>query len=201
MIQVPEIVRRYYSELIWKVETDDKDLYLTFDDGPTKGVTEWTLDLLKEFDAKATFFCIGKNVEKQPEIFERIKQEGHAVGNHTYDHIKGWTSRNFDYMKSVMKCDDLVQSPLFRPPYGKIKKNQIKGLKERFKIVMWDVLSEDYNPSLSADSCFNKVEKHVGKGSIIVFHDSKKAYKNLQVLLPKVLRYYKNQGYSFKSLE
>ena len=201
MIKVPEIIRSYYPELIWKIHTDNKELYLTFDDGPTKQITEWALDILKEFDAKATFFCIGKNVKKRPDIYERIKQEGHAVGNHTYDHKKGWSSGNFDYMKSVMKCADLVQSHLFRPPYGRIKKAQIKGLKERFKIVMWDVLSEDYNSALSADYCFNKVEKQAGKGSIIVFHDSKKAHKNLQELLPRVLKYYKNLGYSFNSLK
>ena len=200
MIKIPEIVRRYYPELLWKVDTAEKILYLTFDDGPTESITDWTLDLLSDHKAKGTFFCIGKNVKKLPQVYRRILSEGHAVGNHTYDHKKGWESKNFDYMRSVMKCANYVDSELFRPPYGRIKKTQIKSLAKRFKIVMWDVLSEDYNAALSGEKCFEKVLHQSGAGSIIVFHDSKKAAKNLQRTLPMVLEHYGNLGFRFKSL-
>jgi len=189
-----------YSDVLWKVDTKEKELYLTFDDGPTSKVTDLTLDILKDFDAKGTFFCIGKNVKKHPKIFKRISREGHAIGNHTFDHLKGWKTKNSEYVKNVMKCDDLVGSLLFRPPYGKIKRAQINILKEHFKIVMWDVLSEDYNSDLTPKDCFKMVEKQAGRGSIVVFHDSKKASKNLIKALPKILELFKNQGYKFKTL-
>lgn len=200
MMKVPKIVKAYYPNLIWRVESDEKELFLTFDDGPTPYITKWVLDQLRSYNAKATFFCVGKNVKEHPSIFKNILKGGHAVGNHTFDHKNGWNTRSFDYLKSVMKCRNWVDSDLFRPPYGRIKKAQIKGLKDRFRIVMWDVLSEDYNTAISAEKCRNIVLKQAKSGSIIVFHDSKKAYKNLKQTLPYILKHYSNEGYRFSAL-
>ena len=200
MMKIPKIVEAYYSDLLWRVKTDRKELYLTFDDGPTPHVTKWVLDLLNEYNAKATFFCVGRNVKNHPVIYRRILKEGHKIGNHTFDHKNGWHSANYNYLKDVMKCDELVQSELFRPPYGRIKKNQIKRLKSRFRIVMWDVLSEDYNSKHSGDHCAGIVKKQAKSGSIIVFHDSRKAARNLKSALPIVLEHFTGLGYTFRSL-
>ncbi len=200
MMKIPKIVEAYYPHLTWRIETEKKELFLTFDDGPTPYVTKWVLDILKEYKAKATFFCIGKNVKNHPIIFNRILREGHRIGNHTYDHKNGWSTKNFNYIKSVMKCDKYVSSDLFRPPYGRIKKTQIKRLKEHFKIVMWDVLSEDYNQKLSSEKCAEIVNQQAKEGSIIVFHDSRKAMKNLKKCLPLVLENFSRQGYSFRTI-
>ena len=198
MVRIAPIAKKYYPELLWQVDTAEKDLYLTFDDGPTPGVTDWVLDELGKFKAKATFFCLGKNVRQHPEIYERIINEGHAVGNHTYNHPKGWVTANFRYLRSVVKCAEVVQSNLFRPPYGRIKKTQIKALIKQYKIVMWDVLSEDYNTSVNSSYCLKKVLSQAKGGSIIVFHDSQKAMKNLGGLLPQVLQHYTALGYQFR---
>lgn len=201
MMKIPKIVEAYYPNLIWRVKTVERELYLTFDDGPTPYITKWVLDQLGEYNAKATFFCLGKNVKEHPSIYKRILKEGHAVGNHTFDHKNGWNTKSYDYMRNVMKCKNWVDSDLFRPPYGRIKKAQIKRLKERFRIVMWDVLSEDYNSSLSGEKCKNIVLKQAKNGSIIVFHDSKKASKNLKKALPEILKHFSNRGYQFKALQ
>ena len=200
MVRISPIARKYYPELIWSVETDEKVLFLTFDDGPTPHVTDWVLDQLKNYDAKATFFCLGKNVRDQPAIYQRILDRGHAVGNHTFDHAKGWFTPTFAYLKSVLRCEKYVDSTLFRPPYGRIRKSQIRALLDRFRIVMWDVLSEDYNQSASPESCLKKVISQSKSGSIIVFHDSKKAQKNLSQVLPSVLDHFSSQGYVFRAL-
>jgi peptidoglycan/xylan/chitin deacetylase (PgdA/CDA1 family) len=200
MRRVPNIVKRYYSELIWKIDTEEPELYLTFDDGPTPGITEWVLDQLLVHKAKATFFCIGKKIVNHPQIYQRILDEGHSVGNHTFDHKKGWATGNFGYFRSVAKCGNYVKSDLFRPPYGRIKKSQIKTLKEKFRIVMWDVLSEDYKESNSVETCLNIVLSQSQKGSIIVFHDSDKASKHLKEVLPLVLDHFENKGYRFLNI-
>jgi len=197
MLKVPNIVKRYYSELIWKIDTNEPELYLTFDDGPTPGITEWVLDLLSAHNAKATFFCIGKNVVKHPEIYQRIIDEGHSVGNHTYEHKKGWITGNFGYLRSVARCGKYVKSDLFRPPYGRIKKSQIKSLKEKFRIIMWDVLSEDYKDTISAETCLNKVLSQSQNGSIIVFHDSHKATRRVKEVLPLILDHFEQKGVRF----
>jgi len=196
-MKIPKIIEAYYPNLIWRFPTEEKQLFLTFDDGPTPYITKWVLDQLKEYNAKATFFCIGKNVKNHPIIYKRILKEGHSVGNHTYDHKNGWETKNFDYIKSVMRASKVIDSDLFRPPYGRIKKAQIKRIKERFRIIMWDVLSEDYNQSISAIKCIEKVNSQVKNGSIIVFHDSRKASKNLKVALPAVLDICTQKGYKF----
>lgn len=200
MMRLPKIVEAYYPDLLWRIHTDDKELFLTFDDGPTPYVTKWVLDQLKEYQAKATFFCLGKNVKNHPTIFKRILKEGHIIGNHTYDHKNGWSTQNFKYIKNVMKGSTYIYSDLFRPPYGRIKKTQIKALKSKFRIVMWDVLSEDYNHGLSGKSCAEKVIKQSKNGSIVVFHDSRKASKNLKVALPIVLKFFADNGYKFKAI-
>ncbi len=178
----------------------EKKLYLTFDDGPHPTITPQVLEILKNFNAKATFFCIGNNVNKYKSTFELIKKEGHAVGNHTFNHERGWRTKKQDYVNSVKEADTLIQSSLFRPPHGRIKSSQIKALKKEFKIVAWSVISYDWDKSLSPDDCFNNVIKNAADGSIIVFHDSEKAVNNMIPALTKVLEYYTDKGYTFEKL-
>ena len=186
----------------------EKKLYLTFDDGPHPTITPQVLEILKNFNAKATFFCVGNNVKKYKDTFELIKKEGHAVGNHTFNHEKGLITKNKDYVDSVIEADALIQSPLFRPPHGKIKFSQIKSLKnklsnlesQQLKFIAWTVISYDWDKSLTPEDCFNNVIKNAGDGSIIVFHDSEKAVDNMIPALTKVLEYYTDKGYTFEKL-
>lgn len=197
----PNWLRKLYYSLQWKVNGSSKNLYLTFDDGPTPEITNWVLDELKKVNAKATFFCIGRNVERHPEIYRRIIDEGHAVGNHTYSHLNGWKTWHFEYNEDVKLAAQYIKSRLFRPPYGKIRQGQIKNLKKSgFKLFMWDVLSEDYNSKITPTQCLENVINYAGKGSIIVFHDSLKASKNLFAVLPQVLKLYSERGYVFRRL-
>lgn len=195
MVRITHLAKRIYPELTWSLPGNDKQVYLTFDDGPTPGVTNWVMDLLNEYQVKATFFCLGKNVRQYPELYHRILSEGHAVGNHTYDHKKGWNTSNYDYLKNVLKCAKYVDSNLFRPPYGRIKKAQIKSIKKQYNIIMWDVLSEDYRVSITAEACLKNVVDQTKEGSIIVFHDSKKASNILKQVLPKTLEYLSEKGF------
>jgi peptidoglycan/xylan/chitin deacetylase (PgdA/CDA1 family) len=198
--KTPTFIKSYYKSLIWNVHTLENDIYLSFDDGPTEEVTEWVLGQLKQYDAKATFFCIGKNVKKYPAIYQKILDEGHAVGNHSYSHLKGWKTTNSDYFKDILRCSEWVDSALLRPPYGKIKKSQIKPLLKRYHIIMWDVLSGDYSSDISETKCLENVISQAGKGSIVVFHDSVKASRNLYYTLPKCLEHFHQLGYRFKSI-
>jgi peptidoglycan/xylan/chitin deacetylase (PgdA/CDA1 family) len=198
--KTPNFIKGYYKSLTWNVPTLEKDLYLSFDDGPTEEVTGWVLDQLKAYNAKATFFCIGKNVKKHPAIYQRILEEGHAVGNHSYSHLKGWKTKNADYFKDIIKCSKWVDSTLLRPPYGKIKKSQIKPLLKRYHIIMWDVLSGDYSAEVSEIDCTQNVISQAREGSIVVFHDSVKASKNLYYALPKCLAHFHQLGFKFKGL-
>lgn len=198
--ETPALLKNLYSELVWSIDTEQKEVFLTFDDGPTEQHTYWILEQLRAFDARATFFCVGKNVEQYPEQYKAILADGHQVGNHTYDHLKGWDANDMTYMRSVLKCDQLVDSDLFRPPYGRIKKSQIRRLKGRYRIIMWDVLSGDYSPKLSGEKCLENVVQSVKKGSIIVFHDSIKASANLYQTLPGVLEYFAAEGYRFNAI-
>lgn len=251
--------RVIYPSLLWNLPANTKTLYLTFDDGPIPEITPWVLSLLKEFNAKATFFCIGDNIAKHPKVFKQILAEGHSIGNHSFNHLNGWKTSAEDYVENVFLTEYQILksssetesekiegriynsrqegeckanpytaqvssrsshndgtssnlnlpayntpplfSKLFRPPFGKISPVQIKKLQQRgYKIVMWDVLSEDYNRGLSAEKCFKNVINYAKPGSIIVFHDSLKASANLQEILPKVLKFYKEKGYEFKGL-
>ena len=201
LVKSSYFIKKYYSNFIWKIPTAEKIIYLTFDDGPTSEITEWTLATLKTFNAKATFFCVGSNVAKHPEIFQQIISEGHAVGNHTYHHLSGWNSNNEDYLRNIKKCEEVVTSNLFRPPYGRIKKSQYELIKDDYKVIMWDVLSGDFDPKTSPKKCLSNVINNTTEGAIIVFHDSMKATDNLKHTLPKVLAHFTEQGYRFDKLE
>ena len=192
-----------YPSLTWHKSRKEKYVYLTFDDGPIPVVTPFVLNTLKNFNAKATFFCIGDNVAKFPEIYAEVLSEGHSVGNHTFNHLRGWDSNNEDYLSNIRKCSGLVHSNLFRPPYGRIKKSQIADLRSHFpdlKIIMWDVLSGDFDTGISKEKCLQNVLKNAKSGSIIVFHDSQKAFERLQYALPAVLETFKKKGFCFKAL-
>jgi len=202
-----------FPEYIWDISTSQKELYLTFDDGPTPEVTNWVLNSLRQFNAKATFFCIGDNVNKYPELFNKVLEEGHSVGNHTQNHIKGWKTKTKIYLENVLRAEEVIslqssvfsnQSQiinLFRPPYGQIKPKQGKKIMALgYKIVMWDVLSFDWDNSISKEDCFNNVVSKCKNGSIIVFHDSIKASNNMKFALPKVLEHFTEKGFSFKAI-
>ena len=195
------LLKQFYREYTWAVNTKEKEVYITFDDGPHPEITPWVLDQLAKFNAKATFFCVGANVEKYPEVFKRIIKEGHAIGNHTHHHVNGWDVSVIKYFREVIGCDELVHSPLLRPPYGKIRRSQAKVLKRRFKIIMWDVLTWDYRQQVKPLECLDNVKKHTEPGSIIVFHDSEKARKNLEFALPQALHFLAEKEYVFKSLD
>ncbi|PNQ74038.1 polysaccharide deacetylase family protein [Hanstruepera neustonica] len=209
-VKTPKIVKKALPKYVWEKQTNEKILYLTFDDGPTPNITDQVLNLLSEFHAKATFFCIGNNVEKHPEIFKNILSKGHAIGNHTQNHLKGWKTDLEHYLADVDKAQDVINSELkdnkfsqklFRPPYGKIKPSQGKALINLgYTIVMWNVLSFDWDNQTSPDTCLKNVLDKSEPGSIIVFHDSEKAAKNLLYALPKVLEHFSNKGYTFKAL-
>ncbi|MFL5751968.1 MAG: polysaccharide deacetylase family protein [Bacteroidia bacterium] len=177
-------------------DTEQK-IYLTFDDGPVPEVTNWVLDILKRYQVKATFFCVGQNVERNAEIYSRILEEGHATGNHTFNHIKGLSTSNLQYYKNVQQCREFVNGDLFRPPYGQLKTSQQNKLSEKYRIIMWDVLSYDYSSSVRPEKCLQNVVKNVRKGSIIVFHDSVKAFPNLEYALPRAIEYLQQHNYEF----
>jgi peptidoglycan/xylan/chitin deacetylase (PgdA/CDA1 family) len=186
---------------LWKIQTSEKELYLTFDDGPVPGPTEFALDTLKSFNVKATFFCIGDNIRKHPDIFKKVIDAGHVTANHTFNHLNGWKTSAAIYADNVSKCQEQLSKSidLFRPPFGRIKRSQVSMLRE-YKIVMWDVLTFDYDRSLDSEKCLNGSLKAVRPGSIIVFHDSLKAEKNLTYVLPKFIDNCLSDGYRFKVL-
>ena len=200
-VRVPGFVKHAFSNLIWKIPETRKSLYLTFDDGPTPGVTDFVLDTLAQFDAKATFFCIGKNVEAFPELYSRLNDAGHGIGNHSYDHLKGWKNRTPEYVSNVKKASAQIQSNLFRPPYGQIKPKQAKALqKEGYEIIMWSILSLDWDIEINPERCLYNVINHADAGDIIVFHDSEKAKPNMTYALPRVLEYFSEKGFEFKRI-
>jgi len=202
LTKTPEFVQKMFPNLVWKVKANSsKTIYLSFDDGPIPEITPWVLDLLKSYSAKASFFCVGENVSKNPEIYSRILNEGHSVGNHTHTHISGWKSKNLDYFRDVQNCQELVQSNLFRPPYGRLKKKQALFLQRKYQVIMWDVLSGDFDRGLSKELCLENVLNKTSEGSIVVFHDSIKAKDKLQFVLPEMLSHFSEKGYSFKNLE
>jgi peptidoglycan/xylan/chitin deacetylase (PgdA/CDA1 family) len=173
---------------------------MTFDDGPVPEITEEILEMLKKYQAKATFFMVGDNVRKFPGIFEMVKAKGHAVGNHTFHHLNGWTTSPGAYIDDVGQCRKLVDSPLFRPPYGRITPTQYFLLRKQYRIVLWSVLSRDYDPKVTPDECLRRVLSHTGNGAVVVFHDSLKASQKVRAVLPKVLDHYSGKGYKFESL-
>jgi len=214
-----------YPSLLWNLPKTGNTLYLTFDDGPIPEVTPWVLALLKEYHAKATFFCIGENIVKHPEVFDQILAEGHNVGNHSFNHLNGWKTPTSTYIENVEKAEEIIfgkqgsinrnqdlrtenieereekNIKLFRPPYGKITPKQIKILQgQGFKIVMWEVISGDFDVNISQENCLNNVLKNSRPGSIVVFHDSIKASANLKEVLPKILEYFHQKGFGFKAI-
>lgn len=198
--KIPRILSRAFNSLTWKLPSENKEVYLTFDDGPTPEVTEWVLDQLQKHKARATFFCLGNNVEKHPALYKRILDEDHTVGNHSYSHIKGFRSSTDEYIEDVKKGSEFIDSKLFRPPYGRILPKQVRQLNKMYTIVMWSVLSVDYNQKLSGQQVVRNVVENVKPGSIIVFHDSIKASKNLYYALPEVLSYLTENGYSMQPI-
>lgn len=204
-IKTPWLLKKILSSYCWSIDTSEKILYLTFDDGPHPTVTSFVLDELKKHNAIATFFCIGKNVVAFPNIYKRILEEGHAVGNHTHNHLNGWKTKNRDYLEDVNKASWFIDSSLFRPPYGRIRFSQSKRLssfmkKPDTKIVMWDVLSGDFDLSISPEHCAENVLRCSKPGSIIVFHDSSKAFPRIKYALPETLKFFSKKGYQFHSL-
>lgn len=205
-----------FPSLLWNFDLKEKCIYLTFDDGPIPTITPWVLQKLKDHNAKATFFCIGANAVKHPDIFNMILRDGHATGNHSHDHLDGWRTDENTYVENVIKAEAVIRNlssalnqsktplpseKLFRPPYGRIKPSQIKALENLgYKIVMWDVISGDYDQNGSPENCLKNVKRYSNPGSILVFHDSVKAFKNLQRILPEILRHYSAEGYEFRSL-
>jgi peptidoglycan/xylan/chitin deacetylase (PgdA/CDA1 family) len=202
LIKTPFWLRALYPGCTWKLPSSDKVIYLSFDDGPHPEATPFVLAQLKKFNAKASFFCIGNNVLSYANIYEQIIQEGHAVGNHTYDHLNGWKTDTSTYIENINSASNLIVSNLFRPPYGRIKRAQLNAIKINKslpqQIIMWDVLSGDFDVNLTGEQCARNVIKHAKSGSIVVFHDSAKAWERLQVALPAVLDYFSALGYRFE---
>ncbi len=192
--KAPSLLKPISNQLIWEIKPQKKEIFLTFDDGPHPVITPWVLQQLKEYDMKATFFLVGENAQKYPKVVEQIISEGHHVGNHTFNHLNGWTSSAFKYYRNTLKCEEHFNSSLFRPPYGRITRSQHRRLSKRFKIIMWSVLSGDYNRNTDASKITEGVLNNTVPGSVIVYHDSEKAEKNLRKSLPKVLQAYKEKG-------
>lgn len=201
LIQPKSFLKLIYPKALWRINTSEKIIYLTFDDGPIPGLTEWVLDELQKFNAKATFFCVGANIIKNPAIFERIKQEGHRVANHTMRHPKGFNTETLNYINETEECRKIVKNDLFRPPYGQLKRSQYKALLDNgFKIIFWDVISYDYE-RISEKACAKNVISNTKPGSIVLFHDNYKAEKNLRYTLPLYLKHFAHLHYKFNVIE
>ncbi len=203
-IKTPFWLRLIYRSCIWRKSTEDRVLYLSFDDGPHPEATPFVLEQLANFNAKASFFCIGKNVQLYPDIYNEIIAAGHVVGNHTQNHMNGWKNTTDHYITDIQEATKSIHSNLFRPPYGRISFAQIKALRSNPSlpqdIIMWDVLSGDFDTTINGEQCAQNVIQHAGPGSIIVFHDSAKAMDRLRVALPKVLSHFSELGYQFKAI-
>lgn len=198
----PFWLKAFFPRYVWHIPTIEKKIFLTFDDGPIPEVTEYVLSKLNEFGAKATFFCIGDNVRKHPEIFQMLLKSGQSIGNHTYNHLNGWKTNDEIYIENIARCDEQlnIQTNLFRPPYGRMKRSQARFFPANRQIIMWDVLSGDFSPEITPEVCLRKTIKYTKPGSVILFHDSLKAQKNMIYTLPLFLEHFSRQGYSFEAL-
>lgn len=195
-VRPPFLLRQIGNGMTWSLPGGTNTIYLTFDDGPIPEVTPMVLDVLGTYQAKATFFCVGANAERNPALLHRIREEGHAVGNHTHNHLDGWKTRDKLYFRNISRAQHILRTTLFRPPYGRITPSQLRILRNHYRIIMWSVLTQDYNRSLSAEKCLQNSLK-AGDGNIVVFHDSIKAVKNLEYALPRFLDHYSGKGYNF----
>ncbi|MEL6637089.1 MAG: polysaccharide deacetylase family protein [Bacteroidota bacterium] len=200
LVKTPKFIQNLFPNFTWSIPTENKEIFLTFDDGPIPEVTPWVLDQLDRYNAQATFFCVGDNVKKHGSIFQQVLDAGHAVGNHTFFHLNGWGTDNLPYFHDIRKCANLVNSSLFRPPYGRLRPKQAQFLQRHYRIVMWDVLSGDFDLKISKEQCLHNVIGKAKPGSIVVFHDSLKAKDKLYYALPKVLEHYTKRGYTFRKL-
>ncbi|MFN8407331.1 MAG: polysaccharide deacetylase family protein [Sphingobacteriaceae bacterium] len=203
-VKSPLWLQYIYPSLIWHKDRKEKHVYLTFDDGPIPDITPFVLHTLRQFDAKATFFCVGNNLTQYPDIHQQEKHTNHAIGNHTYNHLNGWQTADDHYLADIKQCGQLISTNLFRPPHGKIKRSQIAKLKKMnplLQVIMWDVLSYDFDQKISPQQCLDHVLKNTQNGSIIVFHDSLKAFGRLEYTLPQTLKHLTSEGYSFDALE
>lgn len=201
--KTPKWVKKLFTGSIWEMQGTHKAIYLTFDDGPHPQVTSFVLDELSKYNASATFFCIGKNVEANPLLFNRIIREGHSVGNHSQDHLDGWKTEKEKYVQNILKARNFIESDLYRPPYGRITHSQHKALTQQakpFKVIMWSVLSGDFDVGITPERCCRNVIKNARSGSVIVFHDSAKANERLRYALPRVLKYFSEKGYLFEKI-
>ncbi|MCC7523793.1 MAG: polysaccharide deacetylase family protein [Chitinophagaceae bacterium] len=200
--KTPWWLKKLYPSCIWEMPSDEKKIYLSFDDGPHPQITPFVLDELKKFDAKATFFCLGKNVANYGDTFRRILNEGHAIGNHTFHHKNGWKTNDREYFQDIAAAKKYIDSALFRPPYGKITPWQVRNVKKNLQmhIVMWSVLSADFDAKINPETCLQNTLLAAKPGSIIVFHDSEKAWTNLAYALPRVLTHFSEEGYRFDKI-
>ena len=199
-VKTPKIAQSIIKKAVWNIPNNDREIFLTFDDGPTPSITNQTLDILREHKIKATFFCLGSQVEKHPEIFKRITDEGHAVGNHSYSHLKGWTTNNQQYLEDVRKGEAIIKSHLFRPPYGKIKRSQVNSLNPETKIILWDVLPGDFSPNNNVEKIVSNTLNSVESGSIIVLHDNNKCGNKMLQALPIIIKKLKEKKYKFSAI-
>lgn len=198
--RIPTFLMKLTPSLTWKVKTTDKKLYLTFDDGPHPHITRWVMDCLDQYNAKATFFCVGDNVRKHPDVYAEILARGHRAGNHTFNHLSGWHTPTDTYVANTQEAAAYIQSNLFRPPYGRLTPSQIKALRPSYQLIMWDVLTCDFDKNLQTEKALDICKAITNKGSIIVFHDSEKAEENLKTMLPAYLHHFHQKGFTFETL-
>jgi peptidoglycan-N-acetylglucosamine deacetylase len=198
--QLPLVFRRIYGKILWRKDSKEKKIYLTFDDGPIPEVTPWVLDVLDHYNVKATFFCVGENVWKHPELYQEILRRGHRTGNHTFNHVRGFITKTDVYLANVEKAAQYIDSDLFRPPHGDLWRKQYLALRDKYQIVQWDLITRDYNPKLTGEQVYKIVSKHARNGTIMVFHDSLKAEKNMRYAMPKSIEFLLSKGFVFDTL-
>lgn len=204
LVKTPWWLKKMYPGCVWDMPEKEKTLYLSFDDGPHPAITPFVLEQLRKYNAKASFFCIGENVVRYPEVFQQVINEGHSAGNHTFHHINGWKTSDKDYSNDISKAKEIIPGQLFRPPYGRLKRSQLKMLNQgenKMAIIMWNILAGDWDINLDPSVCFERVKKKTSEGDIIVFHDSEKAWERMSFSLPKLLEYFSAKGYVFAKIE